>query len=128
MNRYFPKTAALACVIALGLTAAEAETAPEGEVALFLTIKTQPGQRDALVALWDAHLKTRAAENAAHVSYVFALDMGDPNTVHITEVYATEAAFQANSQAPWFAGYMAEAGPLLAGEPGFAMASPYWVK
>lgn len=122
------KITTLAACFAFGAIGAYAEDTKQGEVALFLTIETQPGQRDALVALWDEHLKLRAAEDANHVSYVFALDMGDPNTVHISEVYATQAAFQANSQSPWFAAYMAEAGPLLAGEPGFAMASPHWVK
>ncbi len=114
--------------LTLAVTPAQAEDSTAGEIALFLTIKTQPGQREALVALWDTHLKARAADNTDHVRYVFALDMGDPNTVHITEVYATQAAFEANAQSPWFAAYMAEAGQLLAGEPGFAMASPYWVK
>ena len=122
------KLTALAAVVAFGLTTAQAEEKPAGEVALFLKIKTQPGQRDALVALWDKHLKTRAADNAEHLSYVFALDMGDPDTVHITEVYSTQAAFQANSQSAWFAAYMAEAGQLLAGKPGFVMARPHWVK
>lgn len=122
------KAATLAAMIAFGLTNAQASEAAEAEVALFLTIKTQPGQRDALVALWDEHLKTRAEDSGDHVTYVFALDMADPNTVHITEVYATHAAFKANSQSPWFAAYMAKAGQLLAGEPGFAMATPYWVK
>lgn len=128
MNKPVLKTAALAAVIALGLTSAQAEEAALGEVALFLTLKTQPGQRDALVALWDAHLKARAAKSEDHVSYVFALDMQDPDTVHIAEVYATQSAFEANSQAPWFAAYMAEAGQLLSVEPGFAMARPHWVK
>lgn len=128
MIKPFLKAAALAATLALSLSTAQAEDMSSGEVALFLTIKTQPGQRDALVDLWDTHLKTRAEENEAHVSYVFALDMGDPDTVYITEVYATKAAFEANSQAPWFADYMTEAGQLLDGEPGFAMASPYWVK
>ncbi|MEM8729381.1 MAG: antibiotic biosynthesis monooxygenase [Pseudomonadota bacterium] len=122
------KAAVLATALTFALTPVRAEESPASEVALFLTIKTQPGQRDALVALWDQHLKSRAAENEAHVSYVFALDMGDPDTVHITEVYSTQAAFQANSSSTWFSAYMAEAGPLLDGEPGFAMASPYWVK
>ncbi|MEL6240897.1 MAG: antibiotic biosynthesis monooxygenase [Pseudomonadota bacterium] len=122
------KVAALAAAIALGLTNAKAEEISTNEVALFLTIKTQPGERAALVALWDEHLKARAASNADHVSYVFALDMTDPDAVHITEVYSTQAAFEANSQAPWFSAYMAEVGPLLAGEPGFVMARPHWVK
>ncbi len=128
MTFQFSKTGLLALALALSMTTAQADDMPSGEVALFLTIKTQPGQRDALVALWDDHLKARATENADHVSYVMALDMADPDTVHITEVYATQAAFEANSQAPWFGAYMAEASKLLAGEPGFAMASPYWLK
>ena len=98
------------------------------ETALFLTIKTQPGQRDALVALWEKHLRSRAAENDNQIRYVFALDLADADTIRIAEVYATQAAFEANSQAPWFAEYMAEAGPLLAGQPEFHMAQPHWVK
>ncbi len=128
MIKHTLKLAALAALVVLGLTTAQADEMPTGKVALFLKIKTQPGQRDALVALWDEHLKTRAAENADHVSYVFALDMGDPDMVHISEVYSTQAAFQANSKSPWFAAYMAEAGQLLAGKPGFVMAKPHWVK
>mgnify|MGYP001796104568 CR=1 FL=1 len=119
---------ALATVLALNVTSAQAQDTSQGEVAVFLTITTQPGQREVLVDLWDAHLRDRAAEDDSHVSYVFALDMMDPNMVHITEVYATQAAFEANSQSPWFAAYMEEVGPLLAGEPAFAMATPHWVK
>lgn len=122
------KTTAFALVALLSTPLAFAEEANSGEVALFLTIETQPGQREALIGLWDEHLKTRAAEDDVHIDYIFALDMNDPNIVHITEVYTTQAAFRANAQSQWFASYMAEAGPLLAGEPVFAMASPYWVK
>ena len=128
MSKLFQAATALAVTIALGISSAKAEDISSGEVALFLTVKTQPGQRDALIDLWDTHLKTRAEQDTVHVDYIFALDMGDPDTVHITEVYTTMAAFEANSQSPWFAAYMAEAGPLLAGEPGFAMATPYWLK
>jgi quinol monooxygenase YgiN len=119
-------TFALATLICASL--GHAEDVPSGEVALFLTIETQPGQREALVGLWDKHLKTRAAKDDVHIDYIFALDMNDPNIVHITEVYTTQAAFQANAQSAWFARYMAEAGPLLAADPVFAMAHPYWVK
>ncbi|KAJ56415.1 hypothetical protein ACMU_05580 [Actibacterium mucosum KCTC 23349] len=98
------------------------------DLALFMTIKTQPGQRDALVVLWDKHLRPRAAASDAQIRYVFALDMNDAETIHISEVYTDMAAFQANGQADWFAAYMAEAAPLLAGEPAFSMATPHWVK
>lgn len=98
------------------------------ELALFLTIKAQPGKRDALVALWESHLKPRAADNSGQVRYVFALDMADPDTIRIAEVYDTQAAFERNAKAEWFKDYMAEAGSLLAAEPDFAMAAPHWVK
>lgn len=104
------------------------ETPMKAEVALFLTIKTQPGKREELLALWDKHLKTRAVENDAQVRYVIARDAADADTVRIAEVYSTQAAFEANSQAPWFGEYMAEAGPLLAGQPEFNMGTPHWVK
>ena len=100
----------------------------QAEVALFLTVKTQPGKREALVALWEKHLQARAAENKDQTRYVFALDMADRDVIRISEVYATQAAFEENSRAPWFAEYMAEAGPLLAGQPEFAMAVPHWIK
>lgn len=121
------KTGLLALTFALSIGSAQADDAA-GDVAVFLTIKTQDGQRDTLIDLWDTHLKTRAQDNPDHLNYVFAIDMQDPNTVYISEVYATHAAFQANTQSDWFGAYMAKVGPLLAGEPAFAMASPHWVK
>ncbi|NNE81128.1 MAG: hypothetical protein HKN18_12745 [Silicimonas sp.] len=118
----------LSLALAAPVLAQSSKEYPTAEVALFLTVKTQPGQRDALVTLWEKHLQGRAAENDDQVRYVFALDMADPDTIRITEVYETQAAFEANSQAPWFADYMAEAGPLLAGQPEFHMARPHWIK
>lgn len=122
------KTSLLTLAIALGIGAAQAESPAKDHVALFLTIKTQEGQRDALVALWNTHLKMRAQDNPDHLSYVFALDLNDANTVYISEVYASQAAFQANSQSPWFGTFMSEVGPLLDGAPTMAMANPFWIK
>ena len=122
------KTSALATILARGVSTAHAEDLSGGEIAVILSITTQPEQREVLVDLWDAHLRDRAAASEDHLSYILALDMMDPNRVHITEVFASQDAFEANSQAPWFAAYMEEVGPLLAGEPVFAMATPHWVK
>jgi quinol monooxygenase YgiN len=41
-------------------------------------------------------------------------------------VYRDPDALQQAAQAPWFADYMGEVGPLLAGEPEVTMASPVW--
>jgi len=98
------------------------------ELAIFLTVKTKPGKRDALKALWEKHLKQRAAENEAQSKYIYAFDSQDENTVRITEVYETMAAFEHNSRAEWFSAYMNEAMPLLDGEPEFNMAVPKWIK
>ncbi len=98
------------------------------ELAIFLTVRTKPGQRDALKALWEQHLKARAAANDAQSRYVYAFDVHDETIIRITEVYETKAAFEANAQADWFAAYMAEAAPLLDGEPEFHLGVPQWIK
>lgn len=98
------------------------------ELAIFLTVKTKPGKREQLKALWEQQLKQRAAQNEMQSHYVYAFDSQDENVIRITEVYETMAAFQANSQADWFSAYMQEAMPLLDGEPEFHMATPQWVK
>lgn len=103
-------------------------SAARREVARFLTATNQNRKHNALVELWDAYLLTRAESNPDHMSYVFEVNIHDPNTVDIAEVYASQAAFQANTQSEWFGAYLAKVGPLQAGEPAFAMASPYWVK
>ena len=121
----FPLIALLAFAVS---APAQEKDVSMSEVALFLTVKTQPGKRDELVALWEEHLRGRAESNDAQVRYVFALDMNDADTIRISEVYATMAAFEANSQEPFFAAYMQAAFPLLAGEPEFHMAIPHWVK
>ena len=55
---------------------------------------------------------------------VVAID--DADAFFLFEVYSNAEAFGANAAAPWFAEYMAQAGPLLAGEPEVAMATPLW--
>lgn len=98
------------------------------ELALFLTVRTKPGKRDELFALWEKHLKPRAAANDAQSQYVYAFDAQDDNVIRMMEVYETAAAFEQNSGQDWFAAYMQEAMPLLDGEPEFHMAAPQWVK
>jgi quinol monooxygenase YgiN len=98
------------------------------DLALFITVRTQPGKRDALKALWEEHLKPRAAANASQSRYVFSYDLHDADVIRLAEVYETETAFQENASGPWFAAYMKAAAPLLAGEPEVHMAAPQWVK
>jgi quinol monooxygenase YgiN len=98
------------------------------ELALFTTVRTKPGKRDALKALWDVHLKDRAAVNDQQSRYIYAFDAVDENLIRICEVYETRAGFEANAGQDWFTAYMAEAMPLIDGQPEFHMAAPQWVK
>ncbi len=98
------------------------------DLAIFISVRTKPGKRDALKSLWKTHLKQRAIDNSAQPNYIYAFDMHDENLIHITEVYETMEAFEANSKAEWFGAYMAEAQNLLDGEPEFHMAKPEWIK
>ena len=98
------------------------------ELAIFISVRAKAGKRDQLRALWEQHLKERAAENEHQSTYIYAYDLQNENLIHITEVYETMVAFEENSNAEWFSNYMIEAASLIDGEPVFHMASPQWIK
>lgn len=98
------------------------------QIAIFMTVRTQPGKRDELKALWEQHLKPLAAQNAMQSRYVYAFDNSDENVIRIMEVYESMDAVQANAGATWFADYMELVVPLLDGKPEFHMCSAQWVK
>ena len=58
-------------------------------LAIFLTVRTKPGKREQLKALWEQQLKQRAAQNEMQSHYVYAFDSQDENVIRITEVYET---------------------------------------
>ncbi|MEL6984801.1 MAG: antibiotic biosynthesis monooxygenase [Actinomycetota bacterium] len=99
-----------------------------GEIALFITSKAKPGKRDEILELYQEFLAPRAEENDGQEAVMWAADQQDPDTFHLFEVYTDGESLGANAQSAWFADYMAKAGPLLAGEPVVAMASPMWAK
>ncbi len=99
-----------------------------GDLAMIVTTKALPGKRDELYALYQRDLAPRAAANDAQEVVVWCADEQDPDTFHLFEIYRDMAALGANAQADWFAAYLAEAGPLLAGEPQVRMAAPRWSK
>ena len=70
----------------------------------------------------------RAEENESQEVVVWCADQHDPDAFFLFEIYSNGEAMGANAAAPWFADYMAKAGPLLASEPEVAMANPLWSK
>ena len=98
------------------------------KLTLIVTARTQPGRRDDVRALWDRHLRPRAEANQAQELYLFCEDADDADAFHLVEVYTDPGAAQENARAPWFADYMREVGPLLAGRPRMISARPVWAK
>lgn len=96
------------------------------ELAVIITSTTQPGRRDDVFAMYEDHLAPRAVDNEDQLVVVWTDDQADADTFHLFELYANVDAFQANASAPFFAEYMAAAGPLLAAQPTIRMATPRW--
>lgn len=88
-----------------------------GELAMLIKTKAQPARRDDLFALYRELMAPRAEANLAQEVVVWCADQHDPDAFFLFEIYASGEAMGANAAAPWFADYMAKAGPLLASEP-----------
>ena len=98
------------------------------KLAMIIRTKTQPGKREEVFDLYQQLMAPRAINNDAQEVVVWCADQHDPDTFYLFEVYGDPSAMGANASAPWFAEYMAKAGPLLAGEPEVGMADPMWSK
>jgi quinol monooxygenase YgiN len=84
------------------------------KLALVMKNRTQPGKRDEIFQLFKQHLAPRAESNPDQEIEVCCADDRDPDAFYLFEVHRDRAAFEANSQAPWFGEFMAAAGLLLA--------------
>jgi len=99
-----------------------------GELAIIVKSKVKTGKREEIQALYEQIMAPRAIENDTQEVVVWCADQHDPDAFYLFEIYRDAAAMGANAQSDWFADYMAQAGPMLAGEPEVAMASPVWSK
>ena len=98
------------------------------KLAIFIKTRCQSGKRDKVRSLWEKHLQPHSASNTGQEMYIFSYDNHDENVLYLCEIYSSQEAFQEASQQPWFGAYMAEAGPLLDGEPEFGMGTPLFTK
>ena len=99
-----------------------------GDLAMIIKTRTQPGRREDVRALYEEMLAPRALANDGQEVVVWCADQHDPDTFYLFEIYRDAGAMGANASAPWFAEYMAQVGPMLAGEPEVGMATPGWTK
>lgn len=98
------------------------------KIAIVVSIKAKPGRRDAVRTLWDSHLRARVEASPAQQMYLVVEDAEHPDTLHLIEVYNDPAEMQRNAAASWFADYMKQVGPLLAGPPAMISGAPVWSK
>ena len=98
------------------------------KAALFITHRTLPGKRDEVRRVWESHLQPNIAANAAHEAYFYCYDDNDPDTIVVFQQYADGASSQDFQAGPWYAAYVREVTPLLAGQPEIRAATPVWVK
>lgn len=72
-----------------------------------------PGKRDDLLAI----LREGTAEMPGCLSYVLAIDPGNPDAIWITEVWTDKAAHAASLALPAVQAAIAKARPIIAGFP-----------
>lgn len=98
------------------------------KVALFIKHTALQGKRDEVRRVWEKHLMPRIAANPAHEAYFYCYDENEPNTVRVFQQYADRASSEELLRASWYAAYLEEVSPLLAGEPEVRVATPIWAK
>jgi quinol monooxygenase YgiN len=98
------------------------------KTALFIKHRALPGKRDEVRRVWEKYLRPSIITNMAHETYVYCYDDGDPDTICVFQLYASHASSQEFLKAPWYAAYLKEVTPLLAGEPEIRTATPVWAK
>ena len=96
---------------------------------MVLEVKTKPGKRDQIRAAWDQYLRPQLEDpDSAQSLYLVCEAAGDTDTLLLIEMYDDPSRMEANASAPWFQDYMAEAAPLLDGQPRMILGTPVWAK
>lgn len=97
-------------------------------IAMVITSTAAAGKREELFSLYEEHLAPRAQSNDGQPLVLWCADQHDADRFVLIEVYRDAEALGANAGADWFAAYMEQAMPLMAGEPTIVMAEPRWTK
>lgn len=97
-------------------------------VALFIVHRTQPGQREAVRAVWMKHMAPAIDANPGHLAYVYSFDQGDPDGICAFQLYASQMEADAFLSNPAYRAYLEEVEPLLAGPPQVKSLQPQWRK
>lgn len=97
-------------------------------VALLVTHRTQPGQRDAVRAVWQQHMPPAVADNPGHLAYHYCFDTADQDAIHAFQQYRSAEDAAAFLQTSAYQAYQRDVTPLLAGPPVITQLTPIWTK
>ena len=98
-----------------------------GATALIVRSRAKAGERDALRAAWEKHLRAAAEADPSRLLYLYCFDTEDPDAYLLVEVFADGAA-PPPPDAPSFQDFMREAAPLLDGMPTVQRTDVVWSK
>ncbi len=97
-------------------------------VAVLVSHRTRPGQRDAVRALWEQRMAPAVADHPGHLAYVYCLDEADPDRITAFQVYADADAAAGFLRTEAYTAYEREVAPLLVGPPEVRRLVPTWSK
>lgn len=98
------------------------------QIALFITHRTKPGQREAVQAVWQRHMAPAVQANDGHEAYFYCVDPADPDLVCAFQLYRDASAAAAFLKTAAYREYEQEVTPLLLGAPGVKKLVPVWSK
>lgn len=98
------------------------------KTALFVRHKARPGRRDAVVQIWERHVRPRVAANPHHLAYHFCLDSQDQDAVCVFQLYDSEEALQAFLAGDWYPAYLDEVRTEVVAPPVLQTARQHWAK
>ena len=96
--------------------------------AIFIVHRTQPGQRDAVKAVWMKHMAPAIADNDGHLAYHYCYDQADPDLLRVFQLYRNAEAAAAFLSHPNYAAYQQEVRDLLIEPSEIHAADPQWQK
>lgn len=98
------------------------------QIAVFITHRTKPGQRDAVRAIWQRHMAPAVQANDGHDAYFYCVDPAAPDVVCAFQLYRDAAASAAFLTTAAYRDYEDEVTPLLLGPPDVKQLVPVWSK
>ena len=98
------------------------------QIALFIRHKARPGQRAALLELWQRHVQDYVSASPGHLVYAYCEATDDPDVIEVFQLHADATCAQTFADRPWYAAYHQGTEALLAEPSQFRQAQPVWVK